>query len=215
MPLQKVTDRCGVAARGGSAVRGRRGLGGLFHMPEATPRCGDATFAELVLACLPALRARTARYLRGCDGVDVDDVVQDTVERAWRHRDGIEPDRLLAWCSVTAKHRALDIRRAADRRRQVPVADVTPASDGIGAASPDPADLYATAEAVVAVRRALRELPEHYRRLLEATTYRELDQRQLAAEMAMTVPQVNMILHRARGKLRRALRAYDCSTKAG
>lgn len=181
-------------------------------MPDSTTsRPDEAAFWEDVAGCLPRLGRRVARYVRDVDGVDADDVVHDVVLRAFAHRHLIEPGKLLAWCSTTARTRIHEITHRGEGAHHVPVADMERTCDASGETSPDPADIVWTREVVTSVRAALQTLPAHYRTVMEAVVYRGLNQAAIADEFGMTVDQVNMIQFRARGKLRRALRPVHLS----
>ena len=95
-----------------------------------------------------------------------EDIVQETLVRAWRHPQGLDPDRgsVRAWLFTTARHLAID----AWRRRSARVTEVSPD------AAPEPAIEDETDRAVEGwlVAEALRRLSAAHREVLVECFYR-------------------------------------------
>lgn len=114
---------------------------------------GDALFAHAV---------------RLCDGdrQRAEDLVQETLLRAWRHPEALDPDRgsARAWLFTTARHLAID----AWRRRTARVGEV------ITDALPEPPPVDETERAVEAwtIADALAKLSEPHRRVIVECFYR-------------------------------------------
>jgi RNA polymerase sigma-70 factor (ECF subfamily) len=114
---------------------------------------GDALFAHAV---------------RLCDGdrQRAEDLVQETLLRAWRHPEALDPDRgsARAWLFTTARHLAID----AWRRRTARVGEV------ITDALPEPPPIDETERAVEAwtIADALAKLSEPHRRVIVECFYR-------------------------------------------
>ncbi|GAA4324240.1 RNA polymerase sigma factor [Pigmentiphaga soli] len=152
-------------------------------------RASDET--EL-LACIPSLR----RYARGLTGDPhrADDLVQDTLERAWR-RFGLWQRRgeLRAWLFGIMHNQFVDRLRA---RHSRPEADA-------GSDPPD-AEVRATQADRLEVRdldRLLARLPPDLRAVLLLVGVEELSYREAAAVMGVPIGTVMSRLSRARERL--------------
>jgi RNA polymerase sigma factor (sigma-70 family) len=92
-----------------------------------------------------------------------DDVVAETWLRLVEHISALrEPARVGAWLATTARREAIAVARDVARVRPVEAADETP-----DLLTPSPEDVVIGKERRVAVRAALRLLPERQRRTLE------------------------------------------------
>jgi len=75
-------------------------------------------FAEQVLELRRFLRNYAYRL---SDAADAEDLVQDTIERALRHRARFDGRNLKAWLATILRNRAFDLQR---RRRRRPLEDL-------------------------------------------------------------------------------------------
>jgi len=114
---------------------------------------GDALFAH-------ALR------LSGGDRQRAEDLVQETLVRAWRHPDLLDPDRgsARAWLFTTARHLSIDAWRRRSSRVAEVVTDVVPESP-----TPDEADRAVEAWLIA---EALERLTPSHREVLVECFYR-------------------------------------------
>jgi RNA polymerase sigma-70 factor (ECF subfamily) len=109
-----------------------------------------------------------AHAIRLCDGdrQRAEDLVQETLLRAWRHPEALDPERgsARAWLFTTARHLAID----AWRRRTARVGEV------ITDALPEPPPVDETERAVEAwtIADALAKLSEPHRRVIVECFYR-------------------------------------------
>ena len=159
----------------------------------------------------PFLERRLARHCR--DRSELDDVVQETLLRAARYREGLgERDSLRAWSLQIARNVLVDLARTRERQqsvlREAHQAGEVPDADrehpgswvsvgGLWAEEVDVRD---------ALPGALDELADTDRRLI-ATRYWSGRQGRDAAEACGVAPAVYKVrLHRARRRLVRALR---------
>jgi RNA polymerase sigma-70 factor (ECF subfamily) len=73
------------------------------YIAQETQTAEDQQFENDVLALIPALRAFAARYCRTSD--EVDDLVQDTLFKAFRFRDKFQPGTALkSWLFTIMRH---------------------------------------------------------------------------------------------------------------
>jgi RNA polymerase sigma-70 factor (ECF subfamily) len=147
---------------------------------------GDALFAHAV---------------RLCDGdrQRAEDLVQETLLRAWRHPEALDPDRgsARAWLFTTARHLAID----AWRRRTARVGEV------ITDALPEPPPVDETERAVEAwtIADALAKLSEPHRRVIVECFYRGRSVAEAASVIGVPPGTVKSRTHYAMRALRLAL----------
>jgi RNA polymerase sigma-70 factor (ECF subfamily) len=163
--------------------------------PDALPD------AEL-LAALPRLR-RYARVLTG-DGNSADDLVQDTLARAWEKR-GLwrAGSDLRAWL-FTIMHN-VHVNQFARRRRELAESSLD-ADDGPAAGWEVPvratqSDRVELAEVLMYIRR----LPSEQREVLMLAAVEELRYDEIARIQGIPIGTVMSRLNRARDKLRRMM----------
>jgi RNA polymerase sigma-70 factor (ECF subfamily) len=162
-------------------------------------------FSLELVALLPRLR-RYARVLTG-DRFAADDLVQDTLERAWaRHRQWRRGSDLRAWLFSIMHNRRVDIARG--ERFIVPEfsADSAerPVADDRGQSSEpelpdaiDPMDL----------QRAYARLSPEHQEVLLFVAVEQMSYAEAATAMSVPVGTVMSRLSRARARLREALAA--------
>jgi len=147
---------------------------------------GDALFAHAV---------------RLCDGdrQRAEDLVQETLLRAWRHPEALDPDRgsARAWLFTTARHLAID----AWRRRTARVGEV------ITDALPEPPPVDETERAVEAwtIADALGKLSESHRRVIVECFYRGRSVAEAASVIGVPPGTVKSRTHYAMRALRLVL----------
>jgi RNA polymerase sigma-70 factor (ECF subfamily) len=153
---------------------------------------------------------RVARSLTG-QAADAEDLVQDTLLRAFRALDGFDGQHPRAWL--------LTILRNAEHnrhRRQRPVLlddpdEVTDLVAADGAAGPEELVVDATFSATV--ERAFLALPEKYRHTIALVDVDGLSYADAAVILEVPVGTVMSRLHRARARIRRALAAEGVAPK--
>lgn len=145
-----------------------------------------------------ALYAHAVR-LCGGDRQRAEDLVQETLLRAWRHPDALDPDRgsVRAWLFTTARHLAID----AWRRRSVRVSEV------VTDALPEPPAEDETDRAVEAwtVAEALARLTPAHREVLLECFYRGRSVAEAATRLGVPAGTVKSRTHYALRSLRLAL----------
>jgi RNA polymerase sigma-70 factor (ECF subfamily) len=158
-------------------------------------------FSVELVALLPRLR-RYARVLTS-DRFAADDLVQDTLERAWaRHRQWQRGSDLRAWLFSIMHNRRVDIARGARFFAPESGADAdTQGQIGAGEAPPDaaiePLDL----------QRAFARLSSEHREVLLLVAVEHLSYAEASAAVGVPVGTVMSRLSRARARLREALDA--------
>jgi RNA polymerase sigma-70 factor (ECF subfamily) len=149
-----------------------------------------------LVACIPNLR----RYARGLvsDAAQADDLVQDTLERAWsRFARWERRGDLRAWMFGILHHRFIDHLRAARRRPEDSAGDALPEL-------PQRAD-QADGIEVRDLDRLLQRLPAEQREVLLLVAVEEMSYAEAAAVVGVPVGTVMSRLARGRERLRQAL----------
>lgn len=168
-------------------------------MPETT----EELFEQAVRLHTRRLTA-IARAIVG-NRASAEDVVQQAVLNLYTHRaryDWRQPGGLLRRSVV---NEALRLLRQ-PRMTLVPEDHPGPADHHDGDGSP--ARGMIDAETIARVRKAIDELPEHFRAALVLCEYESMSYVQIAEVLDVTIPQVKTWLHRGRRQLAEKLRSW-------
>ncbi|RKS72117.1 RNA polymerase ECF family sigma subunit [Actinomadura pelletieri DSM 43383] len=179
---------------------------------EAARTSDEWSFAALVEPYRRELQVHCYRMVGSYD--DSEDLVQDTLLKAWRNRTTFEGrSTLRAWLYKIATNTALDFLRRNDRRPQrygpspiPPTNDVTP-SPFLPWLQPfpdeDPETAAETSETLqLIVLAAIQHLPPRQRAVLILRDVLGWPAADTATALDMTVASVNSALQRGRGTLR-------------
>jgi RNA polymerase sigma-70 factor (ECF subfamily) len=163
------------------------------------------SLADLIVGCIPHLR-RYARALTR-DREEADDLVQDTLERAWKHvhRWRGESDMRRWLFAILHNVHVNHLRR---QRRAPPKAPLEDAVDTVALGSAE------MSEEVRSVGRAFQELPGDHREVLVLVAVEQLSYRQTAELLGIPIGTVMSRLSRARDGLRSALLAAEARVGA-
>jgi len=145
------------------------------------------------------LRTRCYREaVRVLPRADAEEAVQEALVRAWLRRDACRsPEAPLPWLLEITRNEA---RRVLGRRARL-------GSLELAHAAPGEDDALAGAAVRLTVEQALSTLAERDRRVLHLRYAEDLTQVEVARRMGLPEATVKVRLHRARGRLRRALEA--------
>lgn len=146
-----------------------------------------------------ALYAYAQRLCHG-DRHRAEDLVQETMLRAWRHPGSMDPARgsVRAWLFTTARNLAID----AWRRRSVRIAEVT--TDQVPEPAPDIDEADRAVEAWT-VSEALNRLSDAHRDVLRECFYQGRSVAEAASRLGVPVGTVKSRMHYALRALRVAL----------
>lgn len=133
------------------------------------------------------------------------DIVQDSFADIY-----VQRERLPASCAfrtylfAVVKHKALDQVRKNARQRTEQLD--TGKTEVPGHSPPSPEELYVKKEEYAELLQWIEELPEDYRQALILFCVDGMSYQEIAAAMGKNLPQVRILLHRARKKLQRQRR---------
>ena len=167
-------------------------------MSGASP---DPEFSPALLALLPRLR-RYARVLTR-DGNAADDLVQDTLERAWtRHRQWRAGSDLRAWLFSIMHNRHVDLVRSSLLH---PAGHPSPApeeDDAVARAAEAPP---APSVEAIDLQRGFERLSDEHRQVLLLVAVEQMSYAEAAEALGVPVGTVMSRLSRARSSLRQEL----------
>ena len=167
---------------------------------------GFDRWPEDVVALIPALRAFAWSLSR--NGSDADDLVQDTLIKAWTHRNKFEPGtNLRAWLFTILRNTFYT--NAVRRRREV--------SDESGkhAATLQAAPTQDWSVALRSLQQALRKLPDEHREALILVGAAGLTYEEAAQICGCALGTIKSRVNRARTRLLKILDAEEASDTFG
>ncbi len=177
----------------------------ILATPQALPADPREAAAELIRREEGGLRRVIARYVH--DAASVDDVFQEVSLKVLRRIDSVrDPLAIRGWLFQTARNASLDWLRRQDRRpdRSDVLADTRTA---VGDDARSPCEQFLTSERLVAVRRALDELPESQREAILLRIEQGLDHAAIAQRLGISRGAVEVRLCRGRAALKDRLEA--------
>ena len=172
-------------------------------------------FEELSGRYIRAMRKRVYSIVRNPE--DAEDVVQDSLLKAYRHlQEFRESCEFSTWITRIATNTALMVLRKRRSRPEVSLyqasqTDQTWTIDDFPDPSPSAERAYARREMLDFVKRAVNRLPPLYRCVLEQYHGQEKSMRDAAASLGITVETAKSRLFRARRTLRSRLERQQIS----
>ncbi len=162
------------------------------------PATDDTAFERYVLPEIEVL-LRVAHSLTR-NHAEAEDLVQDTLLRAYRGIDGFDGRHPRAWLLTILRNTHINRNR---RRRPELLRDPDAATDRmISAASDERTDAVIDDEVDVEIIRALESLDEPFRRVVELVDIDGLSYAEAAEVLDVPVGTVMSRLHRARSRIR-------------
>jgi len=148
-----------------------------------------------------------ARYLLS-NREEAEDVTQEVLLRLWRHRSGVDEERLGSWLLRVTRNACYDLlrKRRSDNAVMAPGDGFDAEMQHAASAEPDP---QARAEAADFRRRllaALADLEEPYKSVVILREVQGLPHREIGEALGVPEVTVRVHLHRGRRKLRERLR---------
>lgn len=172
------------------------------------------------LGALEELHQRYARPIYSLairilgDERDAEEVLQDVLERAWRHAPSFDRQRgrVATWLLSMTHHVAIDVLRKRQRRPQAADSETAEKAGRLLAdPAPDAADQALHNEQAELIRAALRELPEAQKKAIELAYFKELSHLEIAALLGDPLGTVKTRIRRGMERLKAVLQG----TQAG
>lgn len=180
------------------------------HLSYTTAAVGR-DFMDRVSPVLPRLHALARRLTQG-RASEAEDLVQETLVRAWTHWSRFEPSgNVGAWMAriltntFISRHRHLKV--VADATAKYDLEAYVMGANRVLVARDPGAHLHED-ELSDEVLAALETLPAHYRVVLELVDLEGIPYRDAAARLDLPVGTIMSRLHRARRLMRDALQGY-------
>lgn len=137
---------------------------------------------------------------------DAEDLVQETVIRAWRAMDGFDGRHPRAWLFTILRNTHRNMHRRQRPDIAADPADAPGARPAFGALEhPDPQQLHSDALLSDSLERAVLALPEKFRTVLLVVDVDQLTYAEAAAALGVPVGTVMSRLSRARHRMREHL----------
>lgn len=172
----------------------------MLHESVERRRSADSRDAERLAALYDEQAAPVWRYVVHLTGdrAGADDIVQETLLRAWRTPRILaeDPSATRSWMFTVARHLVVDEARSAHRRREIGVAEVPER------VVPDAID--ALFEAIL-IGEALAALTIEHRSVVVRAYYRGMSVAEMAGELEVPEGTVKSRLHYGLRALRRTL----------
>ena len=185
----------------------------------------ESTDEDLMLAvqdrqgiALEYLHRRHASILRAVifravhQDADADDVLQEVFIEIWNRADSFAPakGRALGWMITLARRRAIDrIRRNQAYQRSSERAELELATATDARPRNHAEEEMNSAETREVIAEILKRLPDNQRQAIELAFFRDLSQRQIAAETGIPVGTIKTRLQLALAKIERALKGVS------
>ncbi|ORW11406.1 sigma-70 family RNA polymerase sigma factor [Mycobacterium kyorinense] len=170
----------------------------------------DLAFRDAVAAAIP--RLRRLAYRVACSETDPDDLVQDTLERAWRSRVQFRADATVTtWLHRILINRAIDLCRPS--RVAVTPLDVDTLASLMDFEVDDVDTVLARAADIAKLRAALSQLPDLERMVLALHDGEEWTASRIGEVCGLTTAAVHKRLQRGRIRLIRQLSGAEVSAR--
>ena len=178
---------------------------------EPEPSAADAAFERYVLPEMEILLRVATSITR--DPVDAEDLVQETVLRAYRAIERFDGRHPRAWLLTIMRNAQINrVRRKRPELMRDPDATMARIADsGEGGESAEALVVGPTFDAVV--ETAYRSLPEKFRVVVELVDLNGLAYQEAADVLDIPVGTVMSRLHRARNRIRDQLVAADLAPR--
>jgi len=170
----------------------------IVHMERISVDQDQAAFAELFAHFAPRVKAFLMK--NGADSGLAEECTQEVMATLWTKAHMFDPTRasVATWIFTIARNRTIDAIRK-QRRPEPEDLEWGPAAE------PDQADAMAIQEESEQLARAISELPEKQRVLIERAYYGDLSHSEIAAETGLPLGTIKSRIRLALERLRHAM----------
>lgn len=182
-------------------------------MPSPAPDDGTSPFDRYVVPEIPVLYRVALSLTR--HQADAEDLVQDTLIRAYRAIDRFDGAHPRAWLLTILRHTHLNRVRV---RSAVLLADgdgVADTLDRLGTPAPPAEEVVVSEMFEGVVAQALAELPEKHRQVVQLVDIEGMSYQEAADAIGVPRGTVMSRLHRARARIRVRLTAAGLAPRKG
>ena len=153
-----------------------------------------------------------ARYLLS-NREEAEDVTQEVLLRLWRHRSGVDEERLGSWLLRVTRNACYDLlrKRRSDHAALTSGAAFDAELQHAASAEPDPQARAEAADFRQRLLAALADLEEPYKSVVILREVQGLPHREIGEALGVPEVTVRVHLHRGRRKLRERLREVSSS----
>lgn len=174
-------------------------------------RAGDMKAFERLYAEQYAMLCSFAQQILH-SRADAEEVVNDVFLYLWEHRD-TEITNLRGYLRRSVSNKSLDILRSADNRYLAPISTISSNQrleflQDLFSETDNPYDALFTQELQEALQKAIDEMPEKTRRVYQMSRQQRLSQKEIAAQLGITVDGVKYHIAQATRFLQEKLARY-------
>jgi RNA polymerase sigma factor (sigma-70 family) len=169
----------------------------------------EESYSRLLREILPLISKLTRRQMPSASASDHDDILQEVLLSIHAARASYDPNRpFIPWLKSIVANRTIDFIRRQNRHSSKYVVPQELANDIVDEAAGDAIGRH---EAVDALRKAIKTLPDGQRSAIELLKLREMSLREAAAITGMSVSALKASIHRAVRTLRGTLAPYQAA----
>jgi RNA polymerase sigma-70 factor (ECF subfamily) len=197
-------------------------------MPTIQTR--EDLFSRLILSHRASLLRIACQATRSRE--EAEDVVQETLLRAFRYRDTFRGGDARPWLNTILRHQIVGAFRKRSGGGRDWTLSLTSDIDGFddlvvereygaitvrqfpGAQKSNPETVLQQKEEIAAIRAAITRLPDMYRRIIVLSDIEGWTYQDIAAETGLPLGTVRSPISRARHRVRKAVAAYSDRSKA-
>jgi RNA polymerase sigma-70 factor (ECF subfamily) len=169
---------------------------------------GDKSAYETLVIKYRAMAINFA-YSFICDLYEAEDIIQECFVKIYIHRTEYKPSHTFkTYLFTVIRNTCIDYLRKNKNRRTVNINDITEISTNI-----TPENSVIQTERMNTIFKHLDSLPDDYKTALYLLAINEMTYNEISKVMQKSIPQVKIIIHRARKKIKKLCEGDDIFEK--
>jgi RNA polymerase sigma-70 factor (ECF subfamily) len=169
---------------------------------------GDKTAYE-TLVIKHRAKAINFAYSFISDLYEAEDVIQECFVKAYINRMSYNPSNTFkTYLFTVIRNCCIDYLRQNKKNRKINLDDISEIADNIS-----PEDSFIQTERMATILSHLDSLPDDYKTALYLLAFDEMSYNEIAEVMRKSIPQIKIIIHRARKKLKKLCEGDDIFEK--